>query len=219
MKCNFFAFLPVFAMFAVSPMTAAQAGPVTSITLPAPQKAGGKPVLDAVAARASASGSGFPSKAISPEELSTLLWSASGKNRADKWSVPFGMGAEPYVDIYVVGKEGIHRYAWQDHSLKPVADGDLRTQVNSQSFAGAASHIFIFVSNKASLKKKGGSSQNWAKWTHVATGAMTQQLYLVSDSLNIGARYAETMDVDFVRKTLSIPADEEPICIFALGKR
>jgi nitroreductase len=48
---------------------------------------------------------------------------------------------------------------------------------------------------------------------------MTQQLYLVADSLGIGARYAETMDVNFVRKTLNIPADEEPICIFALGKR
>ncbi|GHU38715.1 hypothetical protein AGMMS50256_38190 [Betaproteobacteria bacterium] len=214
MKRTFFValFLSAFAM------TAVQAEPASS-TLPTPQKAGGKPVLDAVAARASAAGSGFPSKAISQEELSTLLWSASGKNRANKWSVPFGMGVEPYVDIYVVGKEGIHRYAWQDHSLKPVADGDLRARISSQSFASAASHIFIFVSNKASLKKKGGSSQNWAKWTHVATGAMTQQLYLVSDSLDIGARYAETMDVDFVRKTLSIPADEEPICIFALGKR
>jgi hypothetical protein len=221
MKCNFFValFLSTFAMSAMFPMTAAQAEPASSVTLPAPQKTGGKPVLDAVAARASASGSGFPSRDISQEDLSTLLWSASGKNRADKWVVPFGMGSDPYVDIYVFGKEGVFRYAWHDHSLKRVVDGDLRTRVNSQSFAGAASHIFIFVSNKAPLKKKGGSSQNWAKWTHVATGAMTQQLYLVSDSLDIGVRYAETMDVDFVRKTLSIPADEEPICIFALGKR
>jgi hypothetical protein len=206
-------FLSAFAM------TAVQAEPASSIALPAPQKAGGKPVLDAVAARASAPGSGFPAQAVSREELSTLLWSASGKNRADKWTIPFAQGIEPYVDIHVAGKEGIYRYAWQDHSLKLVAGGDFRTKINPQSFAGAASYIFIFVSNKDSLKKKGGSSQNWAKWTHVATGAMTQQLYLVADSLGIGARYAETMDVNFVRKTLNIPADEEPICIFALGKR
>ncbi|MDR3221944.1 MAG: nitroreductase family protein [Candidatus Accumulibacter sp.] len=215
MKHTFFTalFLSVFTM------TAVQAEPASSIALPAPQKTGGKPLLDAVAARASASGSGFPSKAISREELSTLLWAASGKNRASRWTVPFAQGVEPYVDIYVAGKEGIHRYAWQDHSLQPVANGDLRTNINSQSFAGAASYIFIFVSNRASLKKGGGSTQHWAKWTHVATGAMTQQLYLVADSLGIGARYAETMDVNFVRQTLNIPADEEPICVFALGKR
>ncbi|MDR1935712.1 MAG: nitroreductase family protein [Candidatus Accumulibacter sp.] len=215
MKHAFFAvlFLSAFTMSAV------QAQPASSIALPAPQKAGGKPVLDAVAARASAPGSGFPSNAISPEELSTLLWAASGKNRASLWTVPFAQGLEPYVDIYVAGKEGIYRYAWQDHSLKLAAGGDFRTKINPQGFAGAASHIFIFVSNKDSLKKKGGSPQHWAKWTHVATGAMTQQLYLVSDTLEIGARYAETMDVNFVRKTLDIAADEEPICVFALGKR
>ena len=215
MKRPFFTalFLSTFAM------SVAQARSTSSIALPAPQKTGGQPVLDAVAARASAPGSGFPSQAISREEMSTLLWSASGKNRSDKWTIPFAQGVGPYVDIYVVGKEGIHRYAWEDHSLKPVADGDFRTRINPQGFAGAASHLFIFVSNKASLKKRGGASPHWAKWTHVATGAMTQQLYLVSDSLGIGARYAETMNVDFVRQTLGIPADEEPICIFALGKR
>jgi nitroreductase len=214
MKHAFFAlFLSAFAM------TAVQAQPASSITLPAPQKTGGKPVLDAVAARASALGSGFPSNAISQEELSTLLWSASGKNRPDKWTVPFAQGLEPYVDIYVAGKEGIYRYAWQDHSLKLAAGGDFRARLNSQSFAGKASHLFIFVSNRTPLKNRGGSPQHWAKWTHVATGAMTQQVYLVSDSLGIGARYAESMDAKLIRETLNISADEEPICIFALGKR
>ncbi|GHU30633.1 hypothetical protein AGMMS50256_17850 [Betaproteobacteria bacterium] len=126
---------------------------------------------------------------------------------------------DPYVDIYVVGKEGIHRYAWQDHSLKLLAKGDFRSRLSLQSFVGVAFRIFIFVSNTAPVKKKRGSSHPWAKWAHVTTGAMTQQLYLVSDSLDIGARYAETMDVGFIRKILNIPSDEEPICIFALGKR
>jgi hypothetical protein len=215
MKHNFFAalFLSVFAI------AAAQAAPASSIRLPAPQKSGGKPILDAVAARASAPGSGFPAQLVSQEELSTLLWSASGKNRTDKWVVPFGQGADPYVDIYVAGQDGIYRYVWQDHSLQLVAGGDSRMKINPQGFAKAASHIFIFVSNKDSKTKKGANSPHLVKWTHVATGAMTQQLYLVSDSLGIGARYAETMDVDFVRQTLNIPSDEEPICIFALGKR
>ncbi|MDR2450316.1 MAG: nitroreductase family protein [Candidatus Accumulibacter sp.] len=215
MKRRVFAaiFLSAFAI------AAAQAEPASSIRLPAPQKSGGKPILDAVAARASAPGSGFPTQAISQEELSTLLWSASGRNRPDKWVVPFGQGVDPYVDIYVAGEEGIYRYAWQDHSLKLAAGGDLRARINPQGFAKAASHIFLFVSNKDSRTKKGANSPHLVKWTHVATGAMTQQLYLVSDSLGIGARYAETMDVNFVRQTLNIPSDEEPICIFALGKR
>ncbi|MDR0577719.1 MAG: nitroreductase family protein [Candidatus Accumulibacter sp.] len=215
MKRSFFAVL----FLSVLGIAAAQAEPAASIALPAPQKSGGKPILDAVAARASASGFGFPSNAISREELSTLLWAASGKNRTDKWTIPFAQGVDPYVDIYVAGEEGIYRYAWQDHSLKLAASGDFRAKINPQAFARAASHILIFVSNRDSLKKKGGSQQHWAKWTHVAAGAMTEHVYLVSDSLGIGARYAETMDVNLVRQTLNVPDDEEPICVFAIGKR
>jgi hypothetical protein len=214
MKFSFFAAL-LFPLL----LTMAHAEPAASIALPEPQKTGGKPVLDAVAARASAPGPGFPANDISPEELSTLLWAASGKNRPTRWTVPFGQGVEPYIDVYTVGKEGIYRYVWQDHSLKLIASGDFRTRVNPQGFAGVASYLLVLVSNKASLVRNGGMRQHWVKWTHVAVGAMTQQIYLVSDSLDIGARYAETMDVNFVRQTLNIPSDEEPICVFALGKR
>ncbi|MDR3300478.1 MAG: nitroreductase family protein [Candidatus Accumulibacter sp.] len=203
------------SVFTVTSVSAAE----SSVALPAPQKTGGKPMLEAVASRASASGLDFPSGTISQQDIATLLWSATGKNRASKWTIPFGLSVEPYVDIYVAAKEGVYRYAWQDHSLKLVADGDLRKNFSSQGFVATASHIFIFVTNKTPLRNKGGSPQHWVKWTYVATGAMTEQLYLVADSLRIGARYAETMETNYVRQTLNIATDEEPVCIFALGKR
>ncbi|MDR1164152.1 MAG: nitroreductase family protein, partial [Candidatus Accumulibacter sp.] len=174
--------------------------PPGNVTLPAPQTTGGKPVFEAVAARASARGSSFPTGKISQAELSTILWAASGKNRPDKWTVPFGMGVEPYVSIYVAGAEGLFRYSWEDHSLMRISGDDVRAKVSRQSFSASAPYTLIFASNRTPLKENGRGKENWAKWTHVAVGAMTQQVYLTADALDIGARYLQSLDADFIRK-------------------
>jgi nitroreductase len=189
------------------------------IKLPAPQTTGGKPIFEAVAARASAPGSAFPTGKISQAELSTILWAASGKNRPSKWTVPFAMGLEPYVNIYVAGAEGLYRYSWEDHSLKQISGDDVRSKVSRQPFSALAPYTLVFASNRTPLKKIGRGEDSWAKVTHVAVGAMTQQVYLVADALGIGARYLQSLDADFIRKAVNQPADEETICILPIGKR
>jgi hypothetical protein len=52
-----------------------------SIDLPAPQKTGGMPLMDALAKRSTARA--FDSKELSPQQLSSLLWAAFGINRPD----------------------------------------------------------------------------------------------------------------------------------------
>ncbi|MDR1368199.1 MAG: nitroreductase family protein [Candidatus Accumulibacter sp.] len=191
----------------------------SDIKLPAPRTAGGKPVFEAVAARASAPSSAFPTGKISREELSTILWAASGKNRPGKWTVPFGMGLEPYISIYVAGEDGLYRYSWEDHSLRQVSGGDVRAKVSRQSFSASAPYTLIFTSDRTPLKKAGRAQEHWAKWTHVAVGAMTQQVYLAADALGIGARYLQSLDADFIRKATNQPDDEETISILPIGKR
>jgi nitroreductase len=129
------------------------------------------------------------------------------------------MGVEPYVRIYVFGPEEVALYNWSRHSLLQVEEGDWRSRVNPQGFARAASHILVFVSDKTPLQGKGGIPEVWDKWLGVATGAMTQDIYLAADALGIGARYAETMDQPFLREILTIPSGEAPLAILALGKR
>lgn len=189
------------------------------VSLPAPAKSGGKPVLNAIADRASAHGNPFPAGKISAEEISTILWAGSGLNRPDRWTVPFGMGVKPYVRIYLADENGVHLYKWASHALERTTDRDIRSVVSGQPFAKVAPCILVFVSDRTSLKERGRMSEHWAKWTYVAAGAMTQQIYLAADSLGIGARYVEGMDAPLLRSLLSIPEDEEPICIMPLGKR
>ena len=51
------------------------------IQLPAPQKTGGLPLMEALAARSS--NRAFSSRDLEPQQLSNLLWAAFGINRDD----------------------------------------------------------------------------------------------------------------------------------------
>lgn len=182
-----------------------------SVKLPAPQTTGGIPVLEAIENRASSQSGQFPTGAISDNELSTLLWAASGRNRDGKgWTVPTAMGRDPYVSIYVASKEGMFLYNGKDHMLDQLSSGDARAKVSSQSFANSASHILVFV-----IKGKEGSQL----YGQALTGAMTQNVYLAAQSLNIGVRFMATMEQESVRRELKLAEDDVAVNIMPMGKR
>ena len=197
-------------------LTMANAG---DIKLPPPQTEGGTPVFEALNKRSSPKGNAFPTGTISDEELSTLLWAASGQNRDGKgWTVPMAMGVEPYCKIFVVGEKGAFLYSWRDHSLKEVAAENVKAKISPQPFAASASYILIFVDSPEPLEKINRGKERWEEYMDVAVGAMTQSVYLAAGSLGIGVRYAATMDQDFVKKTLKLAANEKPVCIVPIGK-
>ncbi len=75
-----------------------------------PGKRGRKSVLQAISGeRSSAAQTAFTDKEPSLKELSTLVWAATGKNRDGKgWTVPFAMGSDPYISLYVLLKSGAY---------------------------------------------------------------------------------------------------------------
>ena len=79
-----------------------------SIALPPPATEGGLGLFSALKKRSSVSGGDFSTAEVSLEELSTVLWAASGLNRGQTgWTVPMAEGLEPYVKIYVAGPDGV----------------------------------------------------------------------------------------------------------------
>ena len=185
--------------------------------LPSPQTAGGSGVFDALQRRASAAGGAFPTGAISQEELSTLLWAATGLNRPDKgWTVPMAMGREPYCRVYVTGKEGTFRYDWKAHSLVETSKEDARSTVSGQGFVAGASHVLIFVTDGKAIESFGGRGADWGP---VLAGAMTQNVYLAAEALGIGGRYMASLKSDVVRSVCGLESADVPICIMPIGKK
>ncbi|MDR1731988.1 MAG: nitroreductase family protein [Synergistaceae bacterium] len=189
------------------------------VALPAPLT-GGIGIFDALKHRVSAGGSDFPTGEISLEELSSLLWAATGINRTGMrkgWTVPMAMGREPYCRVYVTGAKGTFFYDWNEHALREISQDDIRGKVGSQGFVGKAPYVLIFVTDGRALEEFDAS--RGPAWGQVAVGAMTQNVYLAAESLNIGVRYIASLKADAVRPGLKLADNDTPVCIMPIGKK
>ncbi|MDR1397794.1 MAG: nitroreductase family protein [Desulfarculales bacterium] len=186
--------------------------------LPDPQIEGGIGIFSALKLRASASGADFPTGDLSTEELSAILWAASGLNRGNTgWTVPMSKGTEPYCRIYVAGSKGVSLYDWRDHSLRTVSGDDIRARVGAQGFVRNAPIILIIVSDSEILAQFKNDAYI-KELAHVLTGAMTQDIYLAAANYGIGARYIHSMNHDEIIEALTLPPGDAPICLMMLGK-
>lgn len=189
-----------------------------SFTLPAPQKSGGEGIYDALSHRVSGTRGDFPHGDISTQELSTILWAASGLNRPEKgWTVPMASGSEPYCKIYVLGRDGVFLYDWRQHVLNTVSKGDARLEISGQRFVAEAPYVLLFVADGKVLN--GLNDPRAAGWAPILTGAMTQNVHLAVGSMGIGARYMASMKTDVARDALRLDPSDTPICIMPLGKK
>jgi nitroreductase len=213
-KSRFFTVAAVALLAAAALCTPVEA----DVKLPEPLTEGGGGVFSLLKSRASAAGGGYPTGKVSQEELSTILWAASGLNRPGKgWTVPMAMGREPYCKVYVAGDEGTFLYDWKEHALKEISKDNVKAAIGSQAFVGKASHVLVFVTDGKAL---GSFNNNRAlEWGYVAVGAMTQNVYLAADTLGIGARYIASLSPDVARTSLQLAEGDIPVCVMPIGKR
>lgn len=187
------------------------------IKLPAPQMTGGKGIFDALKARSSANLNHFPQNPLSLQELSNLLWAATGLNRDEKgWTTPYGMGKAPYNKIYVASDKGVSLYDWKTHALKEISTKNIKSTVAKQPAVGSAPVILIIVSDDKAMGNVTG--QRARDWAHIASGAMSQNIYLAAASMNIGTRYIVNMNNDVISKELKLHENDIPINLMPLGK-
>lgn len=188
------------------------------VKLPPPQTEGGMGLFESLKKRASAAGGDFPIAPIEPEELSTILWAATGLNRGETgWTVPMAKGLEPYCKIYVAQDDGIFLYDWRVHGLTEVSKENIRAKVGSQNFVKTAPCILIVVADGKALSDN-FNEKDAAEFAAVAAGAMTQDVYLAAAALEIGARYIHSMNLEEIRRALSLPDEDYPLCLMLLGK-
>lgn len=154
--------------------------------LPAPEMRGGKPLLDALAARRTTRE--FSGKRIPPAVLSNLLWAAYGINRpatggrtapsAHNWQA---------VEVYVVLEGGVYLYEPKPHRLRLVASGDHRPLAGTQDFVDKAPLNLVLVADLARTKKaEGDTDTDIAEWLAIEAGAISQNVALYCASEGLG---------------------------------
>jgi nitroreductase len=157
------------------------------ILLPAPDKTGGKPLMQALNERQTTRL--FTTDSLSLQQLSDLLWAGFGINRPDqgKRTAPSAMNWQE-IDIYVTLPGGSYIYVAESHSLKFINDKDLRKETGGQSFVADAALNIVYV---ADLGRRGIKEGDQIKdsdlfMTYSDAAFIAQNIYLYCASANLG---------------------------------
>ena len=184
-----------------------------SLDLPAPQKSGGMPLMDALAKRSTARE--FDPRELSSRQLSDLLWASFGINRPDgKRTAPSAKNFQE-TDLYVVLKQGTYLYDAKSNHLNLVVKGDLRSLAGTQAFATNAPVTLVFIADLGRMEKM--SPEEKQNFAAIDVGYISQNAYLfcASEGLVTGAR--ASVDRKALGTKLQLRPDQKIILAQSVG--
>lgn len=195
-------FILLFPMMSMSLFISAQ-----DIKLPAPERTGGKPLMEALNERRSTR-EFRKDKDLPLTTLSNLLWAANGFNRPDKRTAPTANNRQE-LELFIAIKSGLYTYDAKNHVLKLVREGDYRKNTGTQDFVGDASLNVIFVSD---LSK--ASSKNYA---YTDCGFVSQNIYLFCASEGLNTVVRGSFNKEELGKLLNLPPNQEVLLTQSVG--
>ena len=194
----FFVFLAVAVvsgfLFVPDAQAANSAG--KSLSLPQPQIAGGKPLMEALAARSA--NRRFADKPVSNQELSNLLWATWGINRPDgRRTAPTARNTQA-IQVYVALDNGVWLYDAAKNELVLALAQDTRAKF------GGAPVTLLFAVPEAD------------KFGSMHAGSLYQNagLYCASSGL---ANVVKASGADALKGLLSLPPGYAVVIIQAIG--
>lgn len=181
-----------FALFAAAASTAvlgahAQTAAPTkadeTIQLPAIQKTGGMPLMEAIAKRSSSRE--FAPTALTPELLGGVLWSTAGYNRpAKKKRTAASSRNRQSVDVLAVLETGIYAYDAEKHALNLLVAGDHRKLAGSQPFVATAPLNLVYVGDADKIEIKDAEARMLSLGADAGLMAQNAYLYCASEQLS-----------------------------------
>ena len=153
----------------------------TIIKLPAPNKKGGMPLMEALANRKTSRN--FDAKAaVRPEVLGDLLWATWGYNRPGMRVAPTAINLQEFT-LYVLKADGCWMYDAEKHALILTLPKDLRSatlgKIN-QPFVKDAPITLVYVSDKTKATSLGNRD-----YSEMDTGFLAQNAYLYCASAGL----------------------------------
>ena len=194
-------FIILSILFIVSCSISAQ-----DISLPAPDRTGGKPLMQALNERRSTRS--YQDRELTLQQMSNLLWAANGFNRDDKRTAPTANNKQE-LELYVTTKNGVYFYDARNHLLKEVKKGDHRAQAGNQDFVAHVALNLIFVSD---MEK--ASSREYA---YTSCGFVAQNVYLYCASEGLGAVVRGSFDKDKLSELLNLNSNQQVLLTQSVG--
>ncbi|MCU0462813.1 MAG: nitroreductase family protein [Bacteroidales bacterium] len=157
------------------------------ISLPAPEKTGGKPLMQALNERQTTRS--FTKDDLTLQQISDLLWAGWGVNRPDlkKRTAPSARDFQE-ISVYVALPGGLYLYDAFANTLKQIHNRNIGALSGTQAFVATAPVNLIYVADLGKLGKKEGDEIKDAElfWSYANTGFIAQNVYLYCASANLG---------------------------------
>jgi SagB-type dehydrogenase family enzyme len=179
-----------------------------NIQLPAAQKTGGMPLMEALNNRYSERS--FSKEELSEQVLSNLLWAAWGYNRPEKEkrTAPSSMNKQE-ISLYCALEKGLYLYNAKKHELELVKNEDIRSSTGKQLFVNSAPLNLVFVAN---TKKQSSATSSAAN-----VGFISQNVYLFCASEGLGTVVRGWFDADKLHKAMGLEKHESIILCQTVG--
>ena len=178
-----------------------------NVQLPAPQKKGGKSVVETLWKRQSINE--FSDKMLSQQDLSDLLFAAIGVNRENgKLTSPTASNKQE-IRVFVFTAEGVSEYLNKENSLKPVVKGDHRAKVaGRQDWVNSAPVILLMVADEA---KFGSNNERSKTMMAMDAGIVCENINLFCAGKGLVTRPRASMDSDAIKELLGLDDTQTPL--------
>jgi SagB-type dehydrogenase family enzyme len=195
------------------------------IKLPPPAIKGGMPLAEALQSRRTVRH--FATRPLDLAQVSQLLWGADGLSDSRGLKTSPSAGATYPLDLYLVVGErgvtalpaGIYRYEVAAHVLTPLTRGDFRAQVAQaclhQAWMTEAPMMVVITGEYRRCTARYG--QRGIRYTHMETGNVSQNLFLVAESLRLGAGIVGAFEDQALAQVLKLPPAHEPLLVMPVG--
>lgn len=191
--------------------------------LPAPDRAGGLAVEQALARRRSVRRYG--PQALALAAVSQLLWAAQGTSGSGGRRTAPSAGALYPLELHLVAMRvdglatGVHRYLTATHALQSSTAGvmasDLQHAAMGQQAVGAAAAVVVITAVESRTAGKYGARAG--RYVAFEAGAAAQNLALQAAALGLGTVVIGGFDETAVARVLRLPPGEQPIVLLPIG--
>ena len=175
--------------------------------LPAPQKSGGKNIMETLWSRGSTNE--FSPRMLSDQDLSNLLFATIGVNRENgKLTSPTARNLQE-IRVFVFTGKGVSEYLNKSHSLKPLAKGDHRGLVaKNQDWVKTAPVVLVTVADE---KKFGNSDMPSKVIMGVDAGIVTENINMFCAGSGLVTHPRMNMDIPAIKKLLGLDDSQTPL--------
>ncbi|AWM89014.1 SagB/ThcOx family dehydrogenase [Microvirga sp. 17 mud 1-3] len=184
------------------------------IGLPLPTKLGGRPLMEALAARKSSRE--FALQQLDPLILSDLLWAACGINRRDDYRTAPSARNWQEIDVYVALARGLYLFDPHHSQLDWVLRDDIRALTGQQEFVWSAPVNLIYV---ADLTRMQGSADRDEQRFYAAldTGFIAQNVYLFCASAGLATVVRGLIDRRALALRMGLRSEQRVIAAQTVG--